>query len=212
MTAARPLEALDRLIGFGTATAGEVNPEARIWQAGLRPVAPGLRAAGIALTVVAAPGDNLALHRAIARLQPGDVLVVDHGDRVDFGPFGEIMALAVMQRGGRALITNGAVRDSAEIRALGLPVFCRGLNIRGTTKTDPGEIGGAVTICGIRVNTGDIVLADEDGIVSFPPDQLDRTLVQAAARAEKEAEVMRRIRAGETTMEIFNLQEGRDDR
>ena len=122
------------LLALGTATVAEAWPATRLVAAPLHPLAPGMALAGPALTVRCRPGDNLALHLAIAAAKPGDVLVVDYGGSLDSGPFGEIMALACQMRGLAGMVIDGAVRDTAQIAALGFAVFARGCNIRGTVK------------------------------------------------------------------------------
>lgn len=193
------------LLPFGTATLGEAWPAARIMAAPLRPLAPGMALAGPALTVRCRPGDNLALHLAIAAAKGGEVLVVDYGGSLDSGPFGEIMALACQMRGIAGLVIDGAVRDSAQIAALGFPVFARGLNIRGTVKQDAGERGVPITIGGVVIAPGDIVLADADAIATLAPEDLPHALVASKMRAEKEAVMMQRLRQGETTLAILGL-------
>lgn len=193
------------LLRHGTATLGEAWPDARLIDAPIRALAPGMTVAGPALPVVCRPGDNLALHLAIAAARPGDVLVVDYGASLGSGPFGEIMALACALRGIAGLIIDGAVRDSAQIAAAGFPVFCRGINIRGTLKQDPGQIGKPVRIGGVVIGAGDIVVADSDGIVCIDADDLAGAMAAAAGRAAREAEMMDRLRAGETTLQILGL-------
>ncbi|WP_395542880.1 RraA family protein [Neotabrizicola sp. sgz301269] len=205
MTKAEGVDAAP-LAAFGTATVAEACALARILEAPPRPLSPGMRAAGRALTVRTRPGDNLALHRAMAIAQPGDVLVVESGQDRSHGPFGEIMALACQMRGIAALVIDGTVRDSVAISALGFPVFARGLHIRGTTKADEGEIGGSVTIGGNVIATGDIVVADADGVIVLPAQALDAALAAARRRAENEARMMERLRAGETTLQILGLE------
>lgn len=199
------MTSLRRLAELGTATLGEAAPEACVLELPLRPLAPGMRAAGPARTVRCRPGDNLALHLAIAAASPGDMLIADYGGSTDSGPFGEIMALACQQRGIAGLVIDGAVRDSAEIAALGFPVFARGLNIRGTVKIDPGEIDLTLEFGGARVRPGDIIVADSDAVVVLPAEALDSALKAAEARAAMEAQMMDRLRAGETTLQILGL-------
>lgn len=194
------------LLALGTATVAEAWPQARLIGAPLRPLAPGTVLAGRALTVCCTPGDNLALHLAMDRAAPGDVLVVDYGGSLESGPFGEIMALACQLRGINGLVIDGAVRDSAQIAALGFAVFARGVNIRGTVKADRGEIGGPLTLGGVRVATGDVVLADADAIVALDAGDCAAALTAAQARAEHEAQMMARLRAGETTLSILGLE------
>ena len=204
MTAAQPLVA-QRLAALGTATLGEAWPAAGLVAAPLRALAPGMVMAGPARTVRCQPGDNLALHLAMAEAQPGEVLVVDYGGSVGSGPFGEIMALACQVRGIAGMVIDGAVRDSAQIAGLGFPVFARGLNIRGTAKADRGQIGAPVTIGGVTIATGDIVLADADAILVLAAADLTPALAAAEARAGKEALIMDRLRAGESTLFILGL-------
>jgi len=200
---------IDALLPFGTATLGEAWPATRQIAAPLRPLAPGMVLAGTALTVRCKPGDNLALHLAIAAARPADVLVVDYAGSLDSGPFGEIMALACQMRGIAGMVIDGAVRDSAQIARLGFSVFARGLNIRGTVKLDRGEIGTSIKIGGVNVSTGDIVLADADAIVLLAANDLQDALSASRARAEREARMMQRLRQGESTLSILGIDEGR---
>jgi 4-hydroxy-4-methyl-2-oxoglutarate aldolase len=195
------------LLSHGTATLGEAWPAARLIDAPLRPLAPGMVVAGPALTVRCKPGDNLALHLAIAAARPGDVLVVDYGGSLASGPFGEIMALACQMRGIAGLIIDGAVRDSAQIAALGFPVFARGLNIRGTAKLDRGEAGEPVSMGGATIVRGEIILGDADAILVLAAEDLPAALAAAETRTEREAVMMDRLRLGETTLEILGLGE-----
>ena len=194
-----------RLAALGATTVGEVAPAARIIDLPIRPLAPEMIAAGPALTVRCLPGDNFALHLAIAASVPGDVLVVDYAGSMDSGPFGEIMALACQLRGIAGMVIDGSVRDSGRIVALGFPVFCRGLNIRGTTKQDPGAIGGTISLGAIQISRGDVVIADADGIVVLSPEEAQAATSAGEARAAKEAEIKDRLRSGETTVEILGL-------
>lgn len=197
-----------RLAALGTATIGEAAPSARIVDLPLRPLAPGAAAAGPALTVRCQPGDNLALHRAIAAAVPGDMLVVDYGGSIESGPFGEIMALACQLRGIAGMVIDGSVRDSASIAALGFPVFCRGLNIRGTSKRDPGRIGETITLGSVEIRPGDLVVADADAVIVLPAEAAADAVSAGEARVAKEAAMMERLRSGETTLQILGLETG----
>lgn len=198
------------LLPLGTATLAEAWPAARVLAAPPRPLVPQMALAGPALTVRCRPGDNLALHRALAAARPGEVLVVDYGASLDSGPFGEVMALACQMRGIGGLVTDGAVRDSVQIAALGFAVFARGLNIRGTQKRDAGEIGVPVVLGGVTIAPGDIVLADADAVVVLDAGDLPAALAAAQARAAREAVMMDRLRRGETTLSIMGLDGGTD--
>lgn len=196
------------LLRLGTVTLGEAWPRTRILTDPPRPLAPGMALAGPALTVRCRPGDNLALHRAIAVARQGDVLVVDYGGSRDSGPFGEIMALACRMRGIAGLVIDGTVRDSAAIGAMGFPVLARGVNIRGTVKTDPGEIAVPVMVGGVTIAPGDIVVADADAVVTIDPGDLEAALAAGQERAAREAVMMERLRQGETTLSILGLDKG----
>lgn len=194
------------LAAAGTATIGEAWQSARIMDAPPRPLVPEMVAAGIAVTVRCKAGDNLALHQAIANAPLGDtVLVADYEGCLSSGPFGEIMALACQMRGIVGLIIDGAVRDSVQIANLGFPVFSRGLSIRGTTKTDNGSHGLAVEIGGVVIESGEMIVADADGIVVFPFHEAANVRNAAQSRIAAEAKVMARIRAGETTTQIYQI-------
>jgi 4-hydroxy-4-methyl-2-oxoglutarate aldolase len=197
-----------RLAALGTATIGEVASSARIVDLPLHPLSPAMATAGPALTIRCRPGDNLALHHAIAVASPGDVLVVDYGGSVESGPFGEIMALACQLRGIAGMIIDGSVRDSQQIVSLGFPLFCRGLNIRGTTKADRGEVGRTIVLGSAEVHRGDYVLADADAIVILAPEYAADAVTAGEARTMKEASMMERLRAGETTLQILGLDAG----
>jgi 4-hydroxy-4-methyl-2-oxoglutarate aldolase len=198
---------LEDVARLGTATIAEVaGPGLRILDRGLCPLWPeAKRVAGHAFTVQCKPGDNLAIHLTLSLLEPGDFLVVDYGGSTETGPFGEIMALASQTRGARGLVIDGAVRDRSEIKAMGFPVWCRGVAIPGTTKTDRGNIGKGCRIAGTEVRQGDLVVADGDAVVVLDPRDVPDVVTNGRARLEREAAIMDRLRAGETTCEIFGL-------
>lgn len=175
------------------------------WQ--IKPVSPGMRLCGTAVTVHGPAGDNLWLHRAIYVAQPGDVLVVHVSDGHDFGYWGEIMSSAAHACGLAGLVIDGCVRDGAVLADFGLPVFARGLCIRGTGK-DFGARGfiNFPTLFGdLVVNPGDLVVGDADGVVVVPRARAEEVVAAAHAREQKESDVIRRIRAGERTLEIYNF-------
>lgn len=194
------------LAGFSSSTVHEAIGQIGAMSSGLKPIAPGMKLCGPALTIDCPAGDNLMIHAAIAEAQPGDVLVVDHKGSLDDGPFGEIMARASRHRGIAGLVIDGCVRDSAEIRSLGFPVFARGLCIRGTTKVLRGSVGQAITCGGITVAPGDVVLGDDDGVVVVPRVRLAEAAAAAARRVRHEAEMIEKIRSGVTTVELLGLQ------
>ncbi len=200
----------ERLAALGTATLGEAAQDARIPNLNLAPVGPGMRVAGPARTVRCLPGDNLALHLAIERAQPGEVIVADYGGSTQSGPFGEIMALACQLRGVAGLVIYGAVRDSAQISQMGFATFACGLNIRGTTKNDRGEVDAILDFGGVTIRSGDMIVADADAVLVLPAASIETAVLAGELRVAREEQIMERLRAGETTLQILGLeQEGR---
>ena len=171
----------------------------------IRPLAEAMSVMGPAFTVSSAPGQNLAIHRAIAQAQSGDVLVVDMSGDCGFGPFGEILASACQQRGIAGLVLDGSVRDGADIEALGFPVFCRGLAPSGTRKEHPGELGGSIQCGGASVNPGDIIVAGRDGVIVIPTAAMSGLQSRLQQIVEKETRIKQGIAAGKTTLELLKL-------
>jgi 4-hydroxy-4-methyl-2-oxoglutarate aldolase len=176
--------------------------------AAIRPVAPGFRICGTAVTVHSPGGDNLwLLHRAIVLAQPGDVLVVYTSGVYEHGYWGEVMTTAAKARGLAGLVIDGSVRDADLLEQIGFPVFSRGRSIRGTGK-DYGAIGWInepVMIGNVTVSAGDLIVGDRDGVVAIPRARAAEVVEKAAKREADEAAICKRIAAGETTMQIYNF-------
>ena len=170
----------------------------------ITPVWRGARIAAPAFPVQGLGGDNLALHNAVRDCPAGHVLVVDTGGR-PFGHWGEVLAVAAVARGIAGLIIDGAVRDSVEQEELGFPVFSRGLAIRGTGKAFPGILGRPVRVGGVTVHTGDLVVADADGVVCLPSAQFKDILQRADERTNKEQQIFDALRQGATTIDLYGL-------
>ncbi len=171
----------------------------------IKPLLPGLRLAGPAKTARIVPGQNAAIHRAVHSALPGDILVVDGAGATTFGPFGDLLAECCKMKGIAAAILDSAIRDSAEIRDLGFPVFSRGYHPAATAKDDPGDIDIEVDCGGVRVRPGDIIVADDDGVVVVPHDMAATIVVQAKQVVDNEETIRNRVLAGESTFEIFSL-------
>lgn len=193
---------------FSSATLHEAAGQIGALPAGLKPLSPAFRLAGPAFTVQSPAKNNLWIHRAIAAAAPGDVLVVAitaaAGER-EAGYWGEIMTVGAMSRGLLGLVIDGTVRDGKEIETLAFPVFARGLCIQGTGKDleAPGALEAPVTIGEVLIEPGDWIVGDGDGVVAIPRNHLRETLDRAKEREAKEAEVMDRLREGETTLDIY---------
>lgn len=204
----RPEQALVEALGsVQTATLHEAMGKRGALPHTIKPIWPGMRLFGPALTVKSRPGDNLMLHKAVSLAKPGDVLVVENDGFLEAGIWGEIITVAAMHKGIVGLVTNGACRDTLPIRELGFPVFCAGVSIKGTTKTVPGKINHPLYFEGVVVHPGDIVVADNDGVVVVPCGEAAQVLQTAQAKESAEAEVIRKIRLGESTMDLLGFNE-----
>lgn len=151
---------------------------------------------GVAVTVKSRPGDNLMLHWAIDISGPGDVIVVDAGGDLTNAIFGEMMLAYAIKRGVAGLVINGAIRDADEIREVNHPVYAAGVTHRGPYKDGPGEINVPISICGMVVNPGDIIIGDGDGVLCVPQEEAAGVLELAKAKQAAEAKQMQAIAEG----------------
>lgn len=195
---------LDLFRRAGAATVYEANGRSGCVDPKIRPVTAGAVIAGPAFTVHCDYGDNLAVHRAVAEAGPGDVLIVD-GQGGAFGYLGDILAEAAMVRGIAGVVVDGTVRDAAELRRMGFPAWSRGLCMRGASKTMPGALGGPVSVGGVIVRTGDMVVADDDGVCVVAAESVDRTRVATEARLAQEASMRDALRSGALTLDLLSL-------
>lgn len=173
--------------------------------AGLKPVAAGGPLVGLACTVRTMAGDNLALHHAVARAVPGSVLMIDAGGYERSAVWGGILHKAAQMRGLAGIVVDGCIRDLADIRASPLACYARGAVPAGPHKGWGGEINGAIQIGGAVVRAGDLVIGDEDGLAIVPYEDRAAVLDRCLRRIAMEADMLRRIEAGETTVEIMGL-------
>jgi len=151
---------------------------------------------GTAYTVKARPGDNLLIYRALMDLQPGHVLVIDGAGNADNALVGELIMLYAIERGCAGLVIDGAIRDSAAFHAADFPCYARGVTHRGPYKLGPGAINVPVSIGGQVVSPGDLVVGDEDGVVTFPQADAERLLTAVAATVAKEDAIKAEILTG----------------
>ncbi|WP_243789008.1 4-carboxy-4-hydroxy-2-oxoadipate aldolase/oxaloacetate decarboxylase [Saccharopolyspora gloriosae] len=202
-------EQLARLAALGTATVYEANGQTGAFDSGLKPLDPGSRMAGRAVTLDLPPADNWYVHLAVLQAGPGDVLVVDAKGYLEAGPWGDVLTCAAQQRGLAGLVIDGAVRDSRDIIDSGFPVFTRGLSIKGTSKSVPGRINVPVHVGGVTVEPGDVVLGDADGLVRVPAAEIGQALRASESRQAKENGFRERLRIGATTLELLGLADPR---
>lgn len=206
---------IDRVDASLAARAARV-PTATLHEAGgrigalphaIKPVDKAMRLSGPAVTVHSPGGDNLWIHRALYVAQPGDVLVVYVSDAPDFGYWGEIMSTAAKVRQLGGLVIAGCVRDIDLLEQIGFPVFATGLCIRGTGKDHlaRGWVNHPVRIGDFTVSAGDLVVGDRDGVVAIGRARAGEVVTAAEHREAKEADVLRRIAAGDRTLEVYNF-------
>jgi 4-hydroxy-4-methyl-2-oxoglutarate aldolase len=193
----RPSAAL--LEAFGSASSAQVaDSMSRLgaMDVGIKPVWPSPRIIGAALTVWCHAGDNLMLHKAISLAQPGDIVVVNTQGNVTNSPFGELLATSAVEVGIRAVIVDGTVRDAEALQKLKLPVYARGLCANGCNKDGPGEVGAIIACGGVAVRSGDIIVADRDGVAVVPLDAGPEIAKLSLAQVEREEKRLAEIAKG----------------
>ncbi|MDN7878919.1 RraA family protein [Burkholderia aenigmatica] len=170
----------------------------------IRTVWPGASIAGPAYPLECSPGDNLSIHIAMEQVPRGSVLVVSTGGFVS-GYWGEVLTVAAEAAGIVGLVIDGGVRDIAALTARRFPVFTRGICMRGTIKASAPSVGQPISFAGTPVATGDLVVADDDGVLVIPVARVGGTLAQGQSRADKEAKMMDALREGRSTLELMGL-------
>lgn len=195
------------LARLGTATVYEAAGRRGLVDAPWIQVVPGSRAAGPARTVLCGQGDNLMMHAAMAAVQPGDVLVVSMPEPESVALMGDLLATQAKAQGAAAVLIDGAVRDVEELAQLGLPVWARFVSIRGATKDVVGSIDDAVTVGGLLIEPGDIVVLDADGVAAVPLDQVASVLAASLERERKEAQKRALLREGALSYDLDGLRE-----
>jgi len=206
-----PAEDLDELAGFGVATVHEAMGRIGLVGTSVLPLQQGARIAGSAVTALCWPGDNLMIHAAVEQCLPGDVLVVTTVSPSLDGSFGELLATALVQRGVRALVTTGGVRDVVDLREMGFPVWSGAQNAQGTVKATPGSVNVPITVGGTVIRPGDAVVADDDGVLCVPRAGIGEALAASRARVEKEAVAREAYQRGELSLDRNKLRGLLDD-
>jgi 4-hydroxy-4-methyl-2-oxoglutarate aldolase len=205
---ARPDPALaSGLKQAGVATVHEAAGRTGLMGPSLRPIQDGLLIGGPAVTVLCPPGDNMMIHAAVEVVQPGDVLVVATMSNSTDGMFGDLLATSLRTRGCVGLVIDAGVRDVADLRAMQFPVWSAAIHAQGTVKASPGSVNVPVVCVGVRVEPGDVVVADDDGVVVVPKRQAHDVLAAAQERLATEEETRRRLEAGQLGLDFYGLRD-----
>jgi 4-hydroxy-4-methyl-2-oxoglutarate aldolase len=198
---------VEALAGFGVATVHEAMGRTGLLGTHLRPIQQDTRVAGTAVTVLSWPGDNLMIHAAVEQCAEGDVLVVTTTSPSTDGMFGELFATALQRRGVRGLVINAGIRDTAELRDMGFAAWSAAVSPQGTVKATGGSVNVPVVLGGQIVRPGDVILADDDGVVCVPREEAREVAEASAAREGKEALARAAFLDGELGLDRYGLRE-----